>query len=158
LDSSWPGLAGEAERSDLLLYMFERFGIKKELFDDYLLFAKKRTFWFLRKSPFISEVSHLKIKRLGIKAFQEVGSFIKPTTRFIQFFGRHATKAVFDIDEKQLKQLLTDEYLPFNYALENGYVILSLKGEVLGLGLLIKGMVRSQLAADEVKYMAVYQD
>ncbi len=137
--------------------MYERFGIQKELFDDYLLFAKKRTFWFLRNSPFISEISHLKIKRLGIKSFQEVGSFIKPTTRFIQYFGRHATKAVFNIDEKQLKQLLDGEYLPFDYALENGYVILSLKGEVLGLGLLIKGMVRSQLAADEVRYMKVYE-
>lgn len=138
--------------------MYERFGIQKELFDDYLLFAKKRTFWFLRNSPFISEISHLKIKRLGIKSFQEVGSFIKPTTRFIQYFGRHATKAVFNIDEKQLKQLLDGEYLPFDYALENGYVILSLKGEVLGLGLLIKGMVRSQLAADEVRYMKVYEE
>ena len=135
--------------------MHERFGINKGIFDDYLLFSKKRTFWFLRNSPFISEVSHLKIKRLGIKAFQEVGSFIKPTTRFIQYFGGYATKAIFTIDEKQLKQLLSGEHLSYNNALENGYVILSLKGEVLGLGLLIKGMVRSQLAADEVRYMAL---
>jgi NOL1/NOP2/fmu family ribosome biogenesis protein len=151
-------LAEEDERLGLLSYMHERFGIKKELFDDYLLFAKKRTFWFLRKSNSLSEVSHLKIKRLGIKAFQEVGSFIKPTTRFIQYFGGHATKAIFTIDEKQLKQLLSGDSLPYNYALENGYVILSLKGEVLGLGLLIKGMVRSQLAADEVRYMAINGD
>jgi NOL1/NOP2/fmu family ribosome biogenesis protein len=151
-------LAKEDEMLGLLSYMYERFGIKRELFDDYLFFSKKRTFWFLRKSPLISEVSHLKIKRLGIKAFQEVGSFVKPTTRFIQYFGRHATKAIFEIDEKQLKQLLSGEYLPYNYELGNGYVILSLKGEVLGLGLLIKGMVRSQLAADEVRYMAINGD
>ncbi len=135
--------------------MHERFGIKNEIFDDYLLFAKKGTFWFLRESPFISEVSHLKIKRLGIKAFQELGSFIKPTTRFIQSFGHHATKALFVIDEKQLRQLLDGEHLPYNQELENGYVILSFKGEVLGLGLLINGMVRSQLAADEVRYMDI---
>lgn len=135
--------------------MYERFGIRKEIFDDYLLFAKKRTFWFLRKSPFLQEVSHLKIKRLGIKAFQEVGSYMKPTTRFIQYFGSHATKSIFLIDDKQLRQLLDGEYLPYNEELENGYLILSYKGEVLGLGLLIKGMVRSQLASDEVRFMTV---
>jgi NOL1/NOP2/fmu family ribosome biogenesis protein len=151
-------LAKEDERLGLLSYMYDRFGIKRDVFDDYLLFSKKRTFWFLRNSPFISEVSHLKVKRLGIKSFQEVGSFIKPTTRFIQYFGKHATKAIFEIDEKQLKRLLMGEYLPFSYELENGYVILSLMGEVLGLGLLIKGMVRSQLAVDEVRYMAVYEE
>ncbi|MBN1903718.1 MAG: hypothetical protein JW927_01335 [Deltaproteobacteria bacterium] len=148
-------MAKEDERIGLLSYMYERFGIKKELFDDYLIFSKKRTFWFLRKSRFISEVSHLKIKRLGIKAFQEVGSFMKPTTRFIQYFGVHATKALLIIDEKQLRQLIDGDFLPFNNELENGYVILFFKGEVLGLGLLIKGMVRSQLALDEVRYLTI---
>ncbi len=148
-------MAGEDERITLLSYLYDRFGINKEIFDDYLIFSKKRTFWFLRNSRFISDVSHLKIKRLGIKAFQEVGSFMKPTTRFIQYFGVHATKALFKIDEKQLRQLLDGTYLPYNNELENGYVILSFKGEVLGLGLLIKGMVRSQLALDEVRYLSI---
>ncbi|NLD39542.1 MAG: hypothetical protein GX654_22035 [Desulfatiglans sp.] len=148
-------MAKEDERVTLLSYLYNRFGINKELFDDYLIFSKKRTFWFLRKSPYISEVSQLKIKRLGIKAFQEVGSFMKPTTRFIQYFGVHATKALFEIDEKQLRQLLDGEYLLFNQELENGYVILCFKGEVLGLGLLIKGMVRSQLALEDVRYLSI---
>jgi NOL1/NOP2/fmu family ribosome biogenesis protein len=148
-------LAGEDDRITLLFYLYERFGINKEIFDDYLIFSKKRTFWFLRKSPFIPEVAHLKIKRLGIKAFQEVGSFMKPTTRFMQYFGVHATKSIFTIDEKQLRQLVDGEQLPYNEALENGYVILSFKGEALGLGLLINGMVRSQLALDEVRYLAI---
>ncbi len=148
-------MAGKDERNTLIFSLQERFGIKKEVFDDYLLFAKKRTFWFLRKSPFIREVAHLKIKRLGIKAFQGVGSFLKPSTRFIQYFGIHATKAIFTIDQKQLRQLLDGEYLPFDQGLENGYVILSFKGQVLGLGLLIKGMVRSQLALDEVRHLAI---
>ena len=139
----------------MLTYMHNRFGISSDIFDDYLLFAKKKTFWLVNKSRLISEISHLKIKRLGIKAFQEVGSFIKPTTRIIQYFGHMATKAVFNIDGEQLKQLLKGEYLPFDGDLENGYVILSLKGQVLGLGLLIKGEVRSQLPSDDVRFLTI---
>ena len=148
-------MAGEDDREFLLTYMYDRFGISTDIFDDYLLFTKKKTFWLLNKSQLISEISHLKIKRLGIKAFQEVGSFIKPTTRIIQYFGHEAVKAVFNIDEKQLKKLLNGEYLFFDGDLENGYVILSLKGQVLGLGLLIKGEVRSQLPSDDVRYLTI---
>ena len=139
----------------MLGYMYERFGISTDIFDGYLMFTKKKTFWFLNKSQLISEISHLKIKRLGIKAFKEVGSFIKPTTRIIQYFGHLATKAVFNIDEKQLEKLLIGEYLPFDNNLENGYVILSINGQVLGLGLLINGEIRSQLPSNDVRFLTV---
>lgn len=148
-------MAEEDDRKFLLTYMHDRFGIPIDVFDGYLMFTKKKTFWLINKSRLISEISHLKIKRLGIKAFQEVGSFIKPTTRIIQCFGHMATKAVFNIDEKQLKQLLMGEYLPFNDDLENGYIVLSLRGQVLGLGLLIKGEVRSQLPSNDVRFLLI---
>ena len=133
--------------------MYDRFGISCNIFDGYVLFTKKKTYWFLAGSTLISAVSHLKIKRLGIKAFQEVGSFIKPTTRFIQSFGSMATKAIFNIDENQLKELINGEYLPVEEDLENGYVILSFKGQMLGLGLLINGKVRSQLPLNDVRFL-----
>jgi NOL1/NOP2/fmu family ribosome biogenesis protein len=148
-------LAGEDDRACLLAYMYERFGIPADTFNDYLLFTKKKTFWFVRKSPLLSDISHLKIKRIGIKAFQEVGRFIKPTTRIIQYIGHRATRAVFNVDEEQLRKLLKGEYLSCDNDLENGYVILSLKGQVLGLGLLIKGEVRSQLPSEDVRYLTI---
>ena len=141
MGSSWPEFAGEGDRAFLLSYLNDRFGIPGDVFDGYFLFAKKRTFWLVNRSPLISKVAHLKIKRLGIKAFQQVGSFIKPTTRLVQYFGHLATRAVFDIDENQLEDLLKGEYLPMEEDLENGYVILSLMGQVLGLGLLINGRI-----------------
>ena len=135
--------------------MNDRFGISPDLFDSYLLFKKKKTFWFMKSSGLIPNVSHLKIQRLGIKAFQEVGSFMKPTTRIIQYFGGMATKAVIDLEDNQLKNLLKGEYLPVNMGLENGYIILSYKEQVLGLGLLIDGKVRSQLPVKDVKFLRI---
>jgi NOL1/NOP2/fmu family ribosome biogenesis protein len=135
--------------------MDERFGMSFHIFEDYLLFKKKKTFWFMKGSDLISNVSHLKIKRLGIKAFQEVGSFMKPTTRMIQYFGSLATKAVLNLENDHLKILLEGEYLSVDMGLENGYVILSYCEQILGLGLLIDGKVRSQLPVKDVRFMKI---
>lgn len=133
--------------------MDERFGISPSVFDEYLLYEKKNTYWFVRKSPLISGLGHLKIKRLGIKTFQKVGSFMKPTTRMIQYFGRHAAKAVFNIDLNMLRGIVSGEYIPVDTDMENGYIILLFKGQILGLGLLINGTVRSQLPSQDVKFL-----
>ena len=93
--SSWPELADDSDREALLKYMDDRFGISAENFDDYLIYTKKRNFWFIHNSTVLPEAAHLKIKRLGIKAFQEVGRFMKPTTRIIQCFGHLAKKSCF---------------------------------------------------------------
>lgn len=69
----------------------------------------------------------------------------------IQIFGRAAIRARLDIDERQFQDLLAGSALPFSLDLENGYVILSLKGYVLGLGLYINGLVRSQIRRSELR-------
>ncbi|MFC1840911.1 hypothetical protein ACFL1N_15135 [Thermodesulfobacteriota bacterium] len=148
-------MAKEEDRNSLLSYMNDRFGISSSVFEEFLLFKKKKAFWILRRSPLISRVSHLKINKVGIKAFQEVGSFMKPATRMIQYFGKHATKALLDLNVVQLKSIVRGEYLPLDIDLENGYVILSHRDQILGLGLLIDGKVRSQLPVKDVKFLRI---
>ena len=58
-----------------------------------------------------------------------------------------------NIDEGELKKLAGGEFVPFDHALDNGYVILSLKRKVLGLGLLIEGMVRSQIPHKDLRQL-----
>lgn len=154
-DSSWPELAEERDRSFLLDYIDKRFGIHKDIFDDYLLLKKRGNYWLLKRSPLIPRVTSLKVGIVGMKAFQEVGSFIKPTTRMIQFFGHWAERAVLNIDEEFLKRLLNGEFIQTDMEIENGYVILSLEFKVLGLGLLINGEVRSQLPQKDVKFLTI---
>jgi len=81
----------------------------------------------------------------GLKAFQDVGRYIKPTTRMIQVFGHHAVKTVMDINADDLKKLAEGNHIFTDMKIDNGYIILSLKGNVLGLGLFIDGMVSSQM-------------
>ena len=87
-----------------------------------------------------------------MRAFQEIGEFVKPTTRFIQIFGTAATRAKLEIGKEQLQRLLEGQELPVDQGLGTGYVILTLGGhQVLGLGLLIDGRVRSQIPRKELR-------
>jgi len=99
------------------------------------------------------KAAHIKPSLIGLKAFQRVGRFVKPSTRMIQTFGHRASRAILDIDDSQLYLLLSGTSVPFGGDIENGYVIISLHGRVLGLGLCIDGMVRSQLPRKGVSFL-----
>ena len=143
--SSWPELVEGNDRQILFSYLRERFGIPENRFDEYLLFKRKRSWWLLRKSPWISSASQLKVSVTGLRAFQSVGRFIKPSTRLIQIFGQWASRAKVEVGFHQLKGLLKGELLKTDLEIENGYVILIFEDRPLGLGLLIDGKIHSQL-------------
>jgi NOL1/NOP2/fmu family ribosome biogenesis protein len=126
--------------------MENRFGIPGRLFENYLLFKRKKSWRLLKNIPRDAEVSKLKVTKIGLKAFEKVGAFVKPTTRMIQIFGESATKARVEIDEEQLVGLLAGEELRVDLDLDAGYVILVLrKNRILGLGFFINGRVRAQI-------------
>jgi NOL1/NOP2/fmu family ribosome biogenesis protein len=87
----------------------------------------------------------LKVWTAGLKAFQIIGKFVKPTTRLIQVFGWNANKSILEIREDDLIRLIKGEPVSYSVSLDNGYVILSFNGAILGLGLYIEGQVRSQI-------------
>ena len=157
-DSSWPELASEDERHYLFGYLEERFGIPEDLFKEYLLFRRKQSWQLIKNFPQVSTAAQLKVVKVGMRAFQKVGAFVKPTTRMIQLFGCKATRAILEIDEEQLAILLSGEELSVDLAIDRGYVILILKkNRVLGLGFFINGRVRSQISRKELrKAMLLY--
>ena len=95
----------------------------------------------------------LKVSSLGMRAFNQVGDFIKPTTRLIQTYGKNATKAKMTVSEEDLRRLLGGEGIAVDMGLENGYVILCHHGHPIGLGLAVNGTVRSQLPSRDLKFM-----
>ena len=70
----------------------------------------------------------------------------------IQMFGRLATRASIEIDEAQLQKLVSGDPLYVELDIEDGYVILSFEGHVLGLGLLIEGKILSQIPRNEFHF------
>ncbi|MEW6665582.1 MAG: hypothetical protein AB1512_10245 [Thermodesulfobacteriota bacterium] len=131
--------------------MEDRFGIPASAFDDYLMIEKSRSRWLLRRSPHLKSMLSYKVSSWGMKAFQRVGHFIKPTTRVIQVFGTLATRAVVQLGKGQLQCMIDGKDLYIESALENGYVILALEDHVLGMGLLINGRLRLQIRKSDLK-------
>ncbi|MBC8178801.1 MAG: hypothetical protein ISR61_08985 [Desulfobacteraceae bacterium] len=145
-------MAKEDDRLYLLTYIENRFGIPEALFDDYLLFSTKKSWLLIKRSLQIETASRLKVSKVGLRAFQRIGSFVKPTTRFIQTFGRFASKAKLQINMTQLQTLLGGGEIPVDLKLDNGYVVLAIRANrVLGLGFLINGKIRSQLPKKEIR-------
>jgi NOL1/NOP2/fmu family ribosome biogenesis protein len=152
-------LAEEDERNHLFSWLEERFGISERLFDGYLLFRRNKSWHLLRDTRRLGAASPLKVSRVGLRAFQKVGGFIKPTTRFIQIFGTAATRARLEIGGEQLQRLLAGQEIPLDLDLTKGYVILSLpENRILGLGFFINGKVRSQIPKKELRLAMVEND
>ncbi len=106
----------------------------------------------MKDSGQIVAASKLKVSKAGLKAFQRVGAFVKPTTRMIQVFGHAATKARFEINEEQLARLLAANELNVDLGLDKGYVILTLRqNRILGLGFFINGKLRSQIPRKQLR-------
>jgi hypothetical protein len=149
--SSWPALAREGERTELLKYLEERFGIPKSAFDRFLLLQVGKGWWLLRDSAHLEAASRFKVHACGMKAFQTIGQFLKPTTRFIQLFGRFATRSVVQLTEEELLALQEGEGMQAREPLENGYVLLVLDRQaIIGLGLLIHGVIRLQVRKSDL--------
>ncbi len=124
----------------------------RETFQGLLFFRKQKSWWVCTDTPLLARVSRLKISRMGMKAFQKVGQFLKPTTRFMQMFGSSATKAALVITETQLLELVEGKGLSLDLGLDQGYVILKLdEKRVVGLGLYVNGTVRSQISKKALK-------
>ena len=129
----------------LLGYLDDRFGIHREIFDGYWWFKREKTWWMVRGSPLLGKAATFKVSHVGLRAFTRIGEFLKPTTRMIQVFGKNATKSCIEVGKEDLRRLLAGETLRLESDQENGYVILSHEGDILGLGLLLDNFVRSQL-------------
>jgi len=151
-------LASEDERRCLFGYLKERFGIPEDIFKEYLLFRRKKSWQLIKNVNQVTYASILKVSKVGVRAFQKVGAYVRPTTRIIQIFGHKATKAKFEIDEEQLAILLSGEKLSVDLGIDKGYVILTLKdNRILGLGFFVNGSVSSQLSHKELRQaMLIY--
>ncbi|MBN1105315.1 MAG: hypothetical protein JXL84_18020 [Deltaproteobacteria bacterium] len=150
-DSSWPGSAKDEDRQRILSYLEDRFGIPATAFDDYLMLEKSRSWWLLKRSPHLDSMPFYKVFACGMKSFQRVGEYTKPTTRMIQVFGALATKGVIHLGRGQLQSMLDGKELLPDPVPEDGYVILTLQGHALGLGLSIRGRVRLQIRKSDLK-------
>jgi len=134
-------------RSFILKYLRDRFGISKRIFSDYSFIVRGEKIWIAFKNVLEKDLEGLNIEAIGLlfgRYFEKQKRF-KPTTNALQIFGRYATKNIVELDEKEKEMYIRGYDLEKKLNLEEGYVIVKFKNDVLGCGLYREGKIKNQI-------------
>jgi len=115
-------------------------------------FRRKDAWRMIRRSDHLQRSAGYKVCAVGMKAFHEINAYIKPTTRLIQLMGQLATRGRLELDESDLSRLVEAREIQMECEMDDGYVILVLRDRPLGLGLLLKGRLLSQIPKKETRF------
>ncbi|MGC8940650.1 MAG: hypothetical protein ACP5JY_01265 [Candidatus Nanoarchaeia archaeon] len=137
------------ERDSALNYLVERFGFSKAVFDNYDFYRTKAEIRICAKGckEYLQKI--LNVCDLGYAALR-YGKVTKPTTTFIQQFGKYATKNIVQLDESQAKAFISGKDLCLEKEVEkskasDGYVIVKYRSDCLGLGILRGKLLLNQI-------------
>ena len=133
------------DRSTVETYFRERFAISPEVFREYQFYKADKGFWMTSAQGADKYTGLKRIECLGIRILKGEERSLKPTTYALQLFGRYAKINVVDINRDELKKLLEEGSLPGRLDnVDEGYVIIRYRGDVLGCGFYSKGLLRGR--------------
>ena len=137
---------GRATRVDVVEYFADRFGIAPETFDDYTFWEKGagKIWLYAGEAP-----TPIEIEAIGMTCLRTRQEHWKPTTDFVQRFGRHASECVIELDGEVARRFVAGEDQPLDWEGDWGYLIAAhdVAGELepLGVGLFVHGELRSMV-------------
>ncbi|WP_435097032.1 DUF7122 family protein [Halarchaeum sp. P4] len=137
---------GRPTREAVLDYWEDRFGVPRDVFDDY-------TFWEKGAGKVWVSASDvpdgLEVESLGITFLRTRQEHWKPTTNAAQRFGRHATDCVVTLSREEAERFVAGEDQELEWDGDWGYLIAAheVEGErePLGVGLYLHGELRSMI-------------
>ena len=134
-------------RAFILKYLRDRFSIQKKIFSNYSFNIKGEKIWIVYKDVLEKNLDGLNIESVGLlfgRYFKRQERF-KPTTNALQIFGRYATKNIVELNEKEKDMYIKGYDLEKKLNLEEGYVIIKFKNDILGCGLYRNGKIKNQI-------------
>ena len=91
----------------------------------------------------VRKLKEMNVQSIGI-AIARVGRVIKPTSNFLQIFGKYAKKKIVKLDEKEALDYIKGLDIKKDCR-EKGYVIVKFGEDVLGCGLAKEGWIKNQI-------------
>jgi len=129
------------DRAEVAELMESRFGIPPAAFENVNFYRRGRNVWAFS----LPEIPDLRCESVGLRFISVRGRVPKPTTYALQLFGRFATKNSVDLSTDQAEKFIAGEGQRLDAEVEDGYVVVSYQGDVLGCGLYTRGELASQL-------------
>jgi len=137
---------------EFLNYLDERFGIKKEIFSDYMFETDGERISIFSAGLGNKNLDGLRIKSIGLRAgkyFKDIRNGrikFKISTNFAQIFGKYATKNILEIsDDDVWKYMQGNDIENVKTDVEEGEVIIKNNAYVLGVGSYIQGRIKNQI-------------
>jgi NOL1/NOP2/fmu family ribosome biogenesis protein len=130
-------------QKDILDYFENRFGIRKSLFKGFRIYADQKGRIFLCSKGLSAQSSAVSI---GMQ-IARVGNDIKPSTNFLQLFGKHATKnfILFTREQAQAYARGEDIELSGKVNATDRYVLLKYLDFPLACGMLKNKIIKNVL-------------
>ncbi|MBS7641720.1 hypothetical protein KEJ40_00940 [Candidatus Bathyarchaeota archaeon] len=131
----------------ILDYLEERYGIPRSVFENYTFLVRgKNSIWIYSGHPSILELIP-NVSIAGIRALHlSIKKTLKPTTIFLQVFGKYATKNVVELEsEEEAVTFMSGGSIARYYDVEEGFVVVKFGSDVLGCGLYSNGVLRSKI-------------
>ena len=102
----------DSDRRALILdYCHERFGITENVFENYSWYIGSKNRIYIGPE----EIERLKPESIGLCIFR-LDKTPKPTTNFIQLFGKEITKNIVSLDREQTVAFCGGSSFDFNYS------------------------------------------
>ncbi len=129
------------DRAEVAGMMQSRFGIAPEAFESVSFYRRGRNVWAFS----LPEIPDLGCESVGLRFMSVRGRVPKPTTTALQLFGRYATKNVVDLSSDRAEKFVAGEGQRLPAQVEDGYVVVTHRGDVIGCGQYLDGELISQI-------------
>ena len=137
---------GRISREEVLTYFEDRFGIPHETFEGYTFWEKGagKIWIYAGEAPSPTEV-----EALGMTCLRTRQEHPKPTTDFVQRFGREASDCVIELSREEAERFVSGEDQELEWGGDWGYLIAAheVAGQLepLGVGLYLHGELQSMV-------------
>lgn len=128
-----------------LAALAERFGIDPGYFTPYRLYLRKNQMWCC--TPEAGKASFPRIQRRGLRLARVFENAVRPTTNAIQLFGHLVKRSRLELTEAEQRRFIAGKTQEVEVPEEvtEGFVVAFYEGRALGIGLLKKNKLKSQV-------------
>lgn len=133
------------DQERVLNYFEERFGIQRQVFDGFSFYSASKGRVYIGPKNLIEKPKPV----TGGILIARISLSIKPTTNFLQFFGKDVTKNMIKLNKEQTVRFTQGEDLHLSgsdiHDASNGYVLVAYLDFPIGCGLLKGNQVRNMI-------------
>ncbi|MCS7112791.1 MAG: hypothetical protein NZ955_02395 [Candidatus Bathyarchaeota archaeon] len=140
-------VCSDEEVKRILSFLEERYGFPRHIFEGYKFLVRGRnSIWVFSGHPSILEMIP-GIDAAGIRALHlSIRKALKPTTIFLQVFGRYATKNIVKLqNEEEAVAFMSGGSIARRYDVDDGFVIVKFGDDILGCGFYSDGVLKSKV-------------